>query len=224
MRPFVHATTAWIFDLDNTLHYASARIFPFLHQSMTEYLHEHMGLSHAEADALRQRYYYEYGATLRGLIEHHQTDPRHFLLHTHPLPPLREMLVYERGLRVALRRLPGRKILFSNAPAHYAHEILRLLKVGDLFDAVFAIEHIRYRPKPDPSGFYRLLAKNGLKAHQCVMVEDSLRNLRTAKRLGMKTVWVNPGPRSPGWVDVRVGSVLQLPAQAHRLGFRGKAL
>ncbi len=39
------------------------------------------------------------------------------------------------------------------------------------------------------------------------MVEDTLANLRTAKRLGMKTVWVTREARSPAWVDVRVTSV-----------------
>ncbi len=39
------------------------------------------------------------------------------------------------------------------------------------------------------------------------MVEDTLANLRTAKRLGMKTVWVTRESRSPSWVDVRVTSV-----------------
>jgi putative hydrolase of the HAD superfamily len=49
------------------------------------------------------------------------------------------------------------------------------------------------------------------------MVEDSLANLVTAKKLGMKTVWVSAGLRQSLYVDVRIGSVLQLPDRCGRL-------
>jgi putative hydrolase of the HAD superfamily len=75
---------------------------------------------------------------------------------------------------------------------------------------VFAIEHARYRPKPETAGFRRLLRKHRLQAAQCVMVEDSVENLRTAKRLGMRTVWVNSAPRTPVFVDVKINDVLEL--------------
>ena len=74
---------------------------------------------------------------------------------------------------------------------HYSRAVLEVLRVSDLFDDVFSIEHTRYRPKPDPAGFQRLLRKHRLQARRCVMVEDNLDNLRAAKRLGMKTVWVD---------------------------------
>ena len=43
------------------------------------------------------------------------------------------------------------------------------------------------------------------------MVEDSLPALRMAKRLGMKTIYINPNPRRPSFVDARIGSILALP-------------
>jgi putative hydrolase of the HAD superfamily len=48
------------------------------------------------------------------------------------------------------------------------------------------------------------------------MVEDSIDNLRTARRLGMKTVLVSR-TGAPAWVDVGVKSVLELPRQIGRL-------
>jgi putative hydrolase of the HAD superfamily len=50
------------------------------------------------------------------------------------------------------------------------------------------------------------------------MVEDSRENLRPAKRLGMKTVWVTREPRTPAYVDVKTVSVLALPRLLGRLG------
>ena len=49
------------------------------------------------------------------------------------------------------------------------------------------------------------------------MVEDSLENLKTAKRLGMRTVWVGDAPKAPPYVDVNVKSVLELPRLLRRL-------
>ena len=121
------------------------------------------------------------------------------------------MLLREPQLRATLTRLPGRKFVFSNSPVHYARAVLRALGVTDLFDSVFTIEHTRFRPKPDSYGFLRLCRANHLRPQRCIMVEDSLDNLRTADGLGMKTVWVTRVPRTPGYVDVKIANLMQLP-------------
>jgi putative hydrolase of the HAD superfamily len=207
----------WIFDLDNTLHNAIPHIFPHINRSMTAYLQEHLQLGEEEADALRVDYWQRYGATLTGLMKHHGTDPDHFLWHTHQFPELPRMVLREPRLRRMLKQLPGRKVVFSNAPEHYARAVLKLLRIDDLFDDVFAIEHARYRPKPQLPGFRRLLRKHRLQARQCVMVEDSVENLQAAKRLGMGTVWVSAAPRAPACVDVKIRNVLELPRAAGKL-------
>ena len=201
---------AWIFDLDNTLHNASPHIFPHINRAMTEYLQKELGIDADAAGALRQQYWKRYGATLLGLMRNHGTDPRHFLRHTHQLPDLRRMLVREPLLRSTLRRLPGRKLVFTNAPVDYALAVLKSLAICDLFDAVFTIEHTRFRPKPDVHGFLRLVRAKRLRARRCIMVEDTLANLRTAKKLGMKTVWVTRERRAPRYVDVRIANLGEL--------------
>jgi putative hydrolase of the HAD superfamily len=52
------------------------------------------------------------------------------------------------------------------------------------------------------------------------MVEDNLANLKVAKRLGMKTVWVDPAARAPAHVDVSIRSVVQLTGILRRLHTR----
>jgi putative hydrolase of the HAD superfamily len=184
---------------------------------MTEYVAGLLGLGERDADALRDFYWKRYGATLTGLIRHHRVDPGHFLRETHHFPDIDRMVVGRRELRSVLRRLPGRKIVFSNAPGHYARAVLDALGVGDLFDDVFSIERTRYRPKPQAHGFRRLLHAHRLAASRCIMVEDSLENLRTAKRLGMKTVWVSESNCAPAWVDASVRQLFRLPRLLHRL-------
>lgn len=207
----------WIFDLDNTLHDARPHIFPHIDRSMTAYLVAHLNLGADAANDLRQFYWRRYGATLVGLIRHHGIDPHHFLRETHHFPGIEKLVVGRRELRSVLRRLPGRKIVFSNAPAHYSRAILAALGVDDLFDDVFSIERTRFRPKPDAHGFRRLLRAHRLQASRCIMVEDSLENLRTAKRLGMKTVWVDQSNRAPAWVDANVRHIVRLPRLLHLL-------
>ena len=206
----------WIFDLDNTLHNATPHIFPHINRSMTAYLQQHLQLDEAAANALRMHYWQRYGATLGGLMRHHGTRPEHFLWHPHQFPELERMVLREPRLRHVLKALPVRKVVFSNAPQHYAQAVLKLLRVADLFDEVMAVEQTRFRPKPDSFGFLRLLRRQRVVAAQCIMVEDSVENLVAAKRLGMRTVWVNAGNKSAPCVDVKIRDVMQLPGVLHR--------
>lgn len=211
------ARRTWLFDLDNTLHNASAHIFPQIHLSMMAYICRHLNVDEAEATRLRQTYWKRYGATLLGMMRHHGTDPRHFLQQTHAFPDLAKMVVSERGLKQMLFRLPGRKIIFSNAPQQYTEAILALTGIRRHFVAIYPVERFRFQPKPATAGFLHLLHKERLDPRRCIMVEDSLPNLMTAKRLGMKTVWVSTSSRQPPCVDVKLASVLDLPSRLGRL-------
>jgi putative hydrolase of the HAD superfamily len=180
-----------------------------MNRSMTEYVMRHLGLDETEANALRRSYWLRYGATLLGLMRHHQTDPGQFLHETHQFPELDRMVIREMGLRGLLARLPGRKVIFSNAPEPYVRAVLGVLGIADLFDAVFTIEHTGYRPKPDVRGFRALFKAHRVDPRRSIMVEDSLPNLKTARRLGLRTVWIvrKPGVarvRRPGYVDLMV--------------------
>ena len=206
----------WIFDLDNTLHDANARIFPSMHEQINAYLRRHFGLDEAGANEMRRGFWLRYGTTLNGLMRHYGTDPRRFLAETHRFPELADMVVHENALRHALARLGGSKLVFSNAPRRYVEDVLRAIGVARWFDAVYTIEDARFRGKPAAHGFHLLLRQHDIDPHRCAFLDDSLENLRTAKRLGMSTVWVSREKRRVSYVDLRVGSVLELP----RLVFR----
>lgn len=216
-RPSEQRNPVWIFDLDDTLHSATPGVFPAINRSMTAYVAEQLGLGEEDASALRVRYWQRYGATLLGLMKHHGTAPHHFLWHTHQFDDLASLLVYEGALRSILRRLPGRKIVFSNSPRHYALAVLQEMRLSPLFDTVYSIENTRFHPKPQRAGFLRLLRELRLVPSQCIMVEDSAANLRAAKFLGMQTVLVSNRPRRPSFVDVRIESILDLARLPHRL-------
>jgi len=211
------AGRTWLFDLDNTLHNATPHIFPHINRSMRQYIERHLGVDESEATRIRQDYWIRYGATLRGLMRHHGTDPKHFLWETHQFPDLGRMLDFERPMLHILRKLPGKKILFSNAPRHYTDAILEMTGLGRCFSATYSVENLRFQPKPMLAGFRTLLRAEHLDPKRCIMVEDSLPNLISAKKLGMKTVWVSTSLRQSPFVDIKIKSVLQLPERCGRL-------
>lgn len=206
----------WIFDLDNTLHDARPHIFPSMHAQINEYLMRHFSVDEVGANEMRRGFWLRYGTTLKGLMRHHGTDPHHYLRETHRFPELADMVVRENALKHALARLGGKRLIFSNAPQHYVEQVLRALGVGRYFDAVYTIESTRFKPKPALQGFRLLLRAHNLAPQRCALVDDTLENLRTAKRLGMTTVWVSARAMRVPYVDLRVNSVTQLP----RLVFR----
>jgi putative hydrolase of the HAD superfamily len=235
----------WLFDLDNTLHNASHAIFPAINANMNAYLAKVLGDAENPADqerinAVRLDYWKRYGATLLGMMLHHDVRMEEFLLEAHRFDDLPSMIRAERGLARLLRRLPGRKILLTNAPRRYSHEVVRHLGLHKHFARHIPIEsmrvHGKLRPKPSRLLLRKLLAREGMAARHCILVEDTADNLKAAKSLGMRTVWVTRYLRSspnhtplakagllprftkrPHYVDVKVQSVRQLPDYLSRL-------
>jgi len=202
--------TLWLFDLDDTLHRATPLIFDRMNRSMTQYVMQHLGLAEPAAGDLRRAYWERYGATLLGLMQRHAVDPVHFLQETHQFPDLETLLDFDRPLRRLLKTLPGRKIIVSNAPRHYVDQVLALMGIGQHLHAIETIESMRYVPKPARSSLARILKRQRRRGENVVMVEDNLSNLKTARRLGLTTVWVSREPGRPAFVDVKLKSVLQL--------------
>ena len=231
----------WLFDLDNTLHNASHAIFPAIMANMNDYIARVLGdgVTPAGMDAVnaaRTLYWQRYGATMIGLVKHHGVRAEHFLDTTHTMERLPDMIRAERGLRQLLRRLPGRKILLTNAPHRYSSQVLRHLGLQHHFTHHVAVEamrvHGQLRPKPSKLMLRRLMRRHGLQPSRCILVEDTLANLRSARALGMRTAWITQYLRigdavglahpqktlnRPAYVDVKVKSVRHLPARLHHL-------
>ena len=126
----------WVFDLDDTLHNASAHIFPVMNRAMTQYIMDELDLNETAAHQLRQHYWCVYGATLKGLMRHHGVDAYHFLQKTHVFMDLPNMVIQVKRLRSFLKSLPGRKCVFTNAPRDYAIRVLEIMGIADCFELV----------------------------------------------------------------------------------------
>ena len=199
-----------MFDLDDTLHNASAHIFPVMNRAMTQYIMDELEVNETAAHQLRQHYWHVYGATLKGLMRHHGVDAYHFLQKTHAFMDLPNMVIQVKRLRSLLKRLPGRKCVFTNAPRDYAIRVLEIMGIADCFELVFSVESTKFHAKPSVRGFQMLLKTLKISPKDCVMLEDNLPALMTAKRLGMKTIWVTKKLQKPNFVDYRLSKVLAL--------------
>jgi len=195
---------------------------------MTAAVMETLELDEAAASELRTRYYRRYGATLLGLVRHHSIDPHAFLQRSHAFA-VAPLVKAERGLRDKLNRLPGRKVLFTNAPLHYARAVLKHLGILRCFDHLWGIEQMqflgRFRPKPSVSLMRHILAHEGIHPRRAVLVEDTIENLRSARKAGLRTVHVfHPGSPfgrfkngRPHFVDLRVNCIGDLLLQKRPL-------
>jgi putative hydrolase of the HAD superfamily len=177
---------------------------------MTQYIMDNLKMDEAAAHSLRKHYWRVYGATLKGLMRHHSVDPYHFLNETHKLITLADMVLQTKRLRHMLQTLQGRKVIFTNAPRGYALRVVDLLGIGDCFELVFSVENTKFHAKPSVRGFQILLKTLKTNPSNCVMLEDNLPALMTAKRLGMHTIWVAKKLQKPNFVDHRINSVLAL--------------
>lgn len=179
---------AWVFDLDNTLYPSTINLFRQMDERIRSYIANFLGLDEDAAFRLQKEYFRTYGTSLRGLMTHYQMDPGPFLAHVHDIDL--SLLGPNEGLNRALRRLPGRKIVFTNASTGHAERVLDRLGIADHFSGVFDIVAAGYRPKPSIESYQALVQHFAIDPCDAVMIEDMAQNLLPAAQLGMVTVWV----------------------------------
>jgi putative hydrolase of the HAD superfamily len=191
----------WLFDLDNTLYPSDTGLGEEISDRITAYMARLTGLPWAEARNLQKRYLADHGLTLRGLMLHHGVDPDEFhaLFHDMSL----EVLARDADLTAALSRLPGRRLIFTNADAGHAARVLQRLGLSALFEDVFHIASADFIPKPSPQAFERLCAAHQVEPSATAFFEDIERNLEPAANLGMTTILVGEAAERPAAPFVR---------------------
>ena len=199
---------AILFDLDNTLYAAECGLFGLIDVRINAYMRDVAGVDAADVNRLRLRYWQEYGVTLQGLMRHHGVDPENYLDYVHDVD-VASRVKPDPALRRMLQQLPQQKVIFTNGSRCHVDRVLAALEIEGLFDAIFDIRVAAYQPKPRPEPYHKVLHELGLAAHECLMVEDTLDNLHTAKQLGMKTLLVGT-PVDDARVDYCVPRIVQM--------------
>ncbi|MDY3116154.1 MAG: HAD hydrolase-like protein [Sutterella sp.] len=182
----------WFLDLDDTLYEASGGMLKEIHLRMNAFIARELRMSLDEASALRTHFWTTYGCTFIGLWHHYHIDPVVFLTETHDFDPS-PYIHYDGNPVLDVRRLSGKKIIFTNGPQTYAQKVISLLGLEAECDEVISCFEMKlfgdWRPKPNRSVLINQCQRLGLKLHQTALVDDTPLNLSVAKSVGMQTVW-----------------------------------
>ena len=209
-----------LLDLDETLYPRGNGVLERIDARINTYLCERLGIPVLEVDAVRQRLRNEHGTTLRGIQLCYDVDVDDYLDVVHRVD-LSDLLAPAPGLRALLERLPGRKAVFTNAPQSHAEQVLRLLELGDAFEAVLTVEDLALLPKPDPHAYAAVTTRLGVHGRDCVFVDDTRANLIGARASGMRTVWLAPERRDDAEVHHVITGLDELELLL-RAGIRGE--
>ncbi len=180
--------TTIFFDLDDTLYPPATNLWLAIKQRMNEFMREHMNIPADEIPALREKYYLQYGTTLKGLEKHHNINVDDFLAYVHDLP-LEKYLAPNPIQREVIASLPTRNLIFTNADIPHAERVLTALNLRDLFSDIVDVTTVAPYCKPMPESFGIAMKVAGeTDPSRCVMIDDLRRTTRAARERGMFSI------------------------------------
>ena len=181
----------WIFDLDNTLYSADSGIFQQVHDLMGKFVSKHLNVKIKKAKEIQRKYYKQHGTTLRGMMDNHGVDPEYFLKEVHKLDY--SIVDSNKKLNEELKKLKGRKIIYTNANLQHTLAVLDRIELSDFFDYIFDIKMANYIPKPDLQPYEQIIKDCNLNPSTSAMFDDIAKNLVPAKKVGFTSIWIDVG-------------------------------
>jgi putative hydrolase of the HAD superfamily len=180
----------FIFDLDGTLYGQDMleKIFGQVSKRMGEFISQKLNVNLEKAKELQKNYFHKYNTSLNGLIIHHDINPQEFLKFVHEINL--DFLKKDIVLREELLKLEAKKYIYTNGSFEHIDQIIKSLGIEDLFDGTFDIVEANYVPKPSLKPYKNMIKKFNIDPKESVFIEDIAMNLEPAKKLGMKTVWI----------------------------------
>ena len=186
--------STFFFDLDDTLYPPATGLWEQIGERINCYLCERLGFPSDQVENIREKYFREYGTTLRGLQANHKVDMDDYLAFVHNVP-LSRYIHADPELRAAIEGIPARKFIFTNADTNHAKRVLDVVGLQDLFDGIIDVHAIAPYCKPMPESFeLALKAAGSPDPRACVLLDDQRRITRAARLLGMYTVLVGKEP------------------------------
>ena len=178
----------WIFDLDNTLYSGQTQVFAQVDKKMSKYISDKLNVDLIKAKEIQKNYFYQYNTTLNGMIKNHKIDPEEFLEFVHDVDI--SFLKKDYKLAKEIKKLNGKKIIFTNGSRKHALNVTKKIGIDKLFDGIFDIVSADYIPKPSIEPYKKLVEEHKIDPKLSVLVEDIARNLKPAYEMGMKTIWI----------------------------------
>ena len=178
----------WLFDLDNTLYDGATKVFDQVDKKMSKFISEKLSVSLKEARKIQKNYFQEYNTTLNGMIKNHKIDADEFLEFVHDVDL--SFLDQDKDLECEIKKLDGKKIIFTNGSKAHALNVTKRIGIDKLFDGIFDIRDCEFIPKPSIEPYKKLVENYKIEPQYCIFFEDIARNLKPAHEMGMKTVWI----------------------------------
>jgi putative hydrolase of the HAD superfamily len=141
-----------------------------------------------KAREIQKEYFYEYGTTLSGLMNHDKIDQHEYLEFVHDIDI--SWLPKDELLREELIKIKEKKYIFTNGSHAHVENVTKQLGIDDLFDGAFDIVDANFIPKPKIEPYKKIVEKFDLDPTKSILIEDIAHNLEQAKNLGMKTCWL----------------------------------
>ena len=180
--------TTIFFDLDDTLYPSETGLWHAIKERMNSYMRERMNFPEDQIATVREKYFLQYGTTMRGLQANHKIDTEDFLAYVHDLP-LKDYLTPDPTLRSVIASLPTRNLIFPNADIAHAKRVLNVLELSDLFDTIVDVNTVTPYCKPMPESFAIAMKLAGESdPSKCVMIDDIHRTTRAASEAGMFSI------------------------------------
>ncbi len=209
----------YLFDIDFTLYTYSPAIEEWFVSFAGNFISNRLKISVTEAKAITERYYIQYGATLPGLMKHHDIDAQDFL-NAEKLAPI-EHLNSELPALNKIKQINSKKIAFTNASTKHAHHVLKHLDLFDSFEKIYTLETLAFIAKPAKESLDFVVQDAQIDPRSTIFFEDTPANLIYAKSLGMKTVLIGERHflrlKKPDYVDIHVSSLTEAIEVAHGL-------
>lgn len=199
-----------IFDIDDTLYPVSSGLSKHRMGNVTlRFMQEKLGFETAD-DAMNVwlEYIQRYHSTLKGLNvamkegrlpqPFKQEELGQFWAEHCEFSKFLQKDPKLTGMLQSLQDTGMKLVAFTNAPRRYALRCLECLGLKHLFpdDHIFAVEDVLPACKPEKEAFETVLRQTGAQADRTVMFEDSMKNIRAAKKLGLHTVLVHESNRA----------------------------
>ena len=124
-------------------------------------------------------------------MDNHGVDPDHFLAEVHNLDY--SIVEPNHKLNEALKKLQGRKIIYTNANMQHALDVLERIELSNFFDEIYDIKMANYIPKPELAPYEQMIAQFDIETKSSAMFDDIAKNLVPAKNVGFTSVWIDAG-------------------------------
>jgi pyrimidine 5'-nucleotidase len=178
------------FDLDSTLYPESNGLWQRIRERIDLYMQDKLGFSADEIPEIRHKLFIDHGTTLKGLQINYNVDPNDYLDFVHDLP-LHDYLEPDPELREMLLGIPRRRWILTNSDAPHATRVINILGISDCFEGIIDVWRMDPHVKPMKEAYrFALDLIGGAAPNQCALLDDSPRNLETAKEMGIFTILV----------------------------------